>query len=138
MSGIGLPSRSTTRQARFDVIAGMISFGCLVHCLLLPFVLAALPAMSLVVPGSERVHHLLLLLALPATATGLVLGWRHHRRLGSVMTGAIGLALLAVPVILSWHGWWEVVTTVAGSLTIVTAHILNWRSTCSLRPQASR
>ena len=99
---------------------------CLAHCIALPVVIAALPALATVVPIPTTFHIIALSFAVPTTLFALLLGFRHHRALQPLFAGLIGLALLAIGVLAYGETPAEVPLTIAGSVAIVTAHVGNW------------
>ena len=113
-----------------DWLGAGLSGLCMVHCLALPL-LALLFAIQL--PGvlvGESVHGVLLFLVLPTALTVLGLGFRQHRRLTVLLLGAAGIAVM-----LSAHalaGLWgesaEKIATLTGSVTLVWAHLLNYKA----------
>ena len=100
---------------------------CLVHCAGLPLLLAALPALSSLIPIPESFHVWVLAFAVPTSALALATGWRHHRRAYPLLIGVTGLALLAIGALLLLGGRWETPVTILGSLCLATAHVANWR-----------
>ncbi|NIJ08783.1 uncharacterized protein (DUF697 family) [Sphingomonas vulcanisoli] len=106
-------------------IAGAVA--CLAHCLALPLVIAALPALASVVPIPTEFHIMLLLFAVPTTLFALIIGYRHHGTWQPLLAGLCGLALLAIGVLTYGETRAEVPLTIAGSLTIAAAHLINWR-----------
>ncbi len=104
-----------------------VSAACLIHCLAMPFLLAALPALSLVVRIPESFHLWALGFAIPMSGAALMFGARNHRSLVPLIFGAIGLALLALGGLMLAGGRWEIPVTVGGSSVLATAHFLNWR-----------
>jgi hypothetical protein len=100
---------------------------CLIHCIGLPLLLAALPALSSLIPVPESFHVWILAFAVPTSALALVTGWRHHRRAYPPMIGIVGLILLAIGALLLLGGRWETPVTIIGSLCLACAHIANWR-----------
>ncbi len=100
---------------------------CLVHCLALPFLLAALPALATIVPVSESFHLWVLAFAVPASAIALLSGMTRHGTTWLLVPGAIGLALLASGAIPFGTTRWETPLTIIGSLTLAGTHLLNWR-----------
>lgn len=100
---------------------------CLIHCAGLPLLLAALPALSSLIPIPESFHVWILAFAVPTSALALVTGRRHHRRAYPLMIGAAGLVLLATGALLLLGGRWETPVTITGSLCLAVAHIANWR-----------
>ena len=99
---------------------------CLAHCLALPLVLAALPALAQFIALPESVHLYILLFAVPSSLVALLSGRARH---GSWYPSALGIAGLAglalgiVPALRAAETW----ITVAGSLSLASAHVLNWR-----------
>lgn len=100
---------------------------CLIHCLALPLLIAALPAIASRIDIGEGFHLGVLLFAIPTSAFALIEGWRRHRGAAPLFVGGAGLALLALG--LAFENWVAVETgvTVAGSLLLAGAHIVNWR-----------
>jgi len=111
----------------FDGLAVGASALCLIHCLGLPILIAALPALAARLDLGEGFHLGLLAIALPVSAYALGEGWRRHRALTPLFVGAAGLTLLAAG--LAFEDWVAVETgvTVAGSLLLAGAHVANWR-----------
>lgn len=112
-----------TNNQRLDALAGMLSAACLVHCLMLPLLAAALPALSALAELPEGVHLILLLMAVPVSLLGLGRGWQVHRRVGPFAVGLGGLSLLGAGVLV--HDL-ETSLTVAGALLLAAAHAANW------------
>jgi hypothetical protein len=100
---------------------------CLIHCIGLPLLLAALPVLSSLAPIPESFHVWVLVFAAPSSALALFAGRHHHRRAFPLMIGAIGLILLATGALLLLGGRWETPVTIIGSLCLACAHIANWR-----------
>jgi len=100
---------------------------CLIHCIGLPLLLAALPALSSLLPIPESFHVWVLAFAVPSSALALFAGRHHHRRAYPLMIGATGLVLLATGALVLLGGRWEAPVTIIGSLCLACAHIANWR-----------
>ncbi|MCW0377706.1 hypothetical protein NB697_000552 [Xanthomonas sacchari] len=114
-------------QSFFDASAMVLSGLCLLHCLALPLLAAALPLFG-VWAEAEWVH--VVFVAIAAPLAGLAL-WRGHRRdalpwplwtlaalgLLSLLAGAFGIPDEAS----------ETAMTVSGSLALAGAHLWNWR-----------
>lgn len=114
------------RQSVADLLDGtaiLCSAACMVHCVVLPLLILALPVLagSLAVP--ENAHIVLLALAAPAAGVALTLGYRRHRQHMPIIVGAIGLILLGAAAL--YEGALETWLTLAGSISIVSAHLHN-------------
>ncbi|HEY0623448.1 MerC domain-containing protein [Sphingomonas sp.] len=111
----------------FDGFAVGASALCLVHCLGLPLLIAALPAIANRIDPGEGFHLAVLLFAIPTSAFALIEGWRRHRGVAPLFVGGAGLTLMAAG--LAFGNWAAVETgvTVAGSLLLAGAHVANWR-----------
>ena len=107
-----------------DRSAAGLSGLCVVHCLAGSLALAVLaPFGDLLGHG---VHVWGLLIAMPLALFALVRGWRTHGRVGALLPGAMGLALMGAG--LTQHGHLgEFVLTASGAALLVTAHVLNLR-----------
>ncbi len=135
------PSAPTASRL-FDGLAIGLSGLCLLHCLVLPVAVAALPALT--VFAGEGVHMAMILLAVPLSVLALVShgGWR---RCGVVMLAFLGLGLMGAPLLAEFIPFTltlpdagvtvtherlvqsETVLTVLGASLLAAAHILNWR-----------
>ncbi|MFT3763335.1 MAG: MerC domain-containing protein [Pseudoxanthomonas sp.] len=110
----------------FDASAIALSTLCLIHCLALPLLAAALPLLG-VWAEDERVHIAFVIVAAPLTGYAL---WRahRHRRLPLALRALAVLGLLGL--LAGALGWpreaWETPITVAGSLMLASAHLWNW------------
>ena len=117
-------------RSRADLVEGIAvgaTIACLIHCLALPLLIAALPVLSSVLPIPENFHLIALGLAIPATAGALFAGYRRHRLAAPLIAGTIGLTLLALGAIHWGETPLETPVTVLGSLAIAAAHVANWR-----------
>lgn len=100
---------------------------CVLHCLFLPLLLAATPALSQWLDLGEGFHLAVLLFAVPTSAVALGSGWRRRGNVRPLALGSAGLCLLA-------SGLWmpnpyaETVSTLLGSGMLALAHVQNWTS----------
>jgi hypothetical protein len=78
----------------------------------------------------ERFHLGLVVLVLPSSALGLILGCRRHRDAGVPALGALGLMALVI-VGLWGHGLfgeaWERAATAGASASVALAHLRSYR-----------
>lgn len=114
----------------FDRIAIALSAVCIVHCLAVPVLVAALPIAALTLGTDTHFHALMLWLVVPTSFVGFGFGYRVHARAGLVGLGLAGITVLATAALWGHTAWTEVVevsVSVAGSLILGTAHWLNFR-----------
>lgn len=129
MTGTRQNGRAAAKINRTDLIeaaAAGTSLLCLVHCLALPMLVLMLPAMLGLFVSSEAFHWVALFLIVPAALAAFYLGYRRHRAVLPTLLGTAGLVLLGLslwpPLAVAETG-----LTVAGSLTLIAGHGINWR-----------
>ena len=110
-----------------DSIAIGASFACLIHCLALPLLLAALPAASQLLDIPESFHLMMLAIAIPTSTFALVSGYRTHGAVVPAILGFIGLSFMLIGAVWLDSKSIETALTVLGSLTLAMAHIGNWQ-----------
>ncbi|MGC4251377.1 MAG: MerC domain-containing protein [Sphingobium sp.] len=110
---------------RFAVTASM---ACLVHCLVLPILLAALPAIADRIDPGESFHALILSFAVPTSGWALAMGTKRTRLLWPLIAGCLGLVFMAIGILFSGNDIAETAITVCGSILLAIAHIGNWRA----------
>ena len=120
-------ARRRAREDWLDRGALAASGLCLLHCLLLPVVLALLPALETAAGTRPWFHQLLFALIVPTSGLALVLGWLRRRIRTAFLMGASGVGLLLTGM-LAGEGSGETIATVCGSLLLAGAHVINWRS----------
>lgn len=117
----------TSREDFLERAAMGASLLCLIHCLALPLVIAALPALSRILNISESFHIWVLLFATPTSGAALFAGRLRHGAFWPITLGFVGLLCLAIGALLFLETPVETPVTVSGSLLLATAHIGNWR-----------
>lgn len=110
-----------------DGFAVSASALCMVHCIGLPLLFVFLPVIAHRIDPGEGFHVVVLALAVPTSAYALIEGWRRHRAAGPLMAGLVGLIALGCGVLLAGQERAETIVTLAGSLLLASAHIVNWR-----------
>jgi len=103
------------------------SFVCLVHCLALPIVIAALPALGSLLPSDSNFHLWMLAFAVLASGYTLTSGQAQHGHSTPLLAGLLGLFALMIGVLAFGGTWLETAFTVAGALLLATAHVANLR-----------
>jgi hypothetical protein len=117
---------ATTRQRWLDGFAMGASAACLVHCLLLPALLVALPTMAAFLTIPEGFHLAAFALAVPTSLLAMASGYRRHCRLLPAGLAAVGLLLLGTGALGASEAA-ETILSVSGALVLGLAHALNWR-----------
>ena len=109
--------------------AGIILSGlCVVHCVL-GVALVGVLGLGGGVLMSPAIHRYGLVLALLVGIVSLGFGVMRHGRLGPLVLGALGLALMAAAIAVG-HGLPEAVLTVLGVSLVAFAHIRNLHAAC--------
>lgn len=106
-----------------DRLAIVASFVCLAHCLALPLILAALPALAALLRFGDDAHVWLVAFAIPVSLTTLGTGLVRKRSVLPLLLGTTGLSLMLSGLLVPEA---ETPLTVAGSTLVVLAHLLNW------------
>jgi len=107
-----------------DITSMSLSGLCVVHCLALPFLVAALPFLG-VFTRSEWVHQALILIAAPLTGLAF---WRIKAwtRPELAILMILGVLLLAAAAFIPGLEAYEVVISVSGALCLASAHLINY------------
>lgn len=114
-------------QQALDTSAVCLSAACLVHCLVLPLLISITPWLIPAALVDERVHLWGVALALPLSAVGIAMGVRAHRQWVVIALAGAGLLALAVSALWVEGRLLETLLSVAGAMTLASAHLLNWR-----------
>jgi hypothetical protein len=119
---------SSRRRALLDKIAVLLSGLCLLHCLLLPFVIAVLPFLGQF--GDDHFHQELLLFVVPVSVVALTAGFRRHGHTEVLLFGGLGLAVLIIGGTFIHEVYGAMVDrlmTVTGSMILAGTHYRNYR-----------
>lgn len=109
-----------------DGAAVTLSALCLVHCLALPLIVAGLPFLTQYSQG--HLHAQILVAVLPLSTLALALGFHRHRNGKILLGGASGMLLLIIGATVAHEQLGltaDRALTIAGSLTLATAHFFN-------------
>ncbi|MEL6869274.1 MAG: MerC domain-containing protein [Pseudomonadota bacterium] len=122
------------KHTRADIVGMLLSFICMLHCLLLPLIVVLGIAGERWLLNDEWAHIVMLGFVIPISGVALIGGWLRHRRMTVIALGLVGVVLLAVAaLVLHDHaGVWAdaAVTTIGGGLLAV-AHWRNRRCGCA-------
>ena len=121
--------RSAPKAAvMLDRVAVMLSGLCLLHCLALPFLLVALPAISAFSEG--HLHAQMLIIAIPVSVVALAFGFRRHGSGYIVGFGILGMLLLVTGGTLA-HSYYGLIAdrafSISGALVLAVTHYYNSR-----------
>jgi hypothetical protein len=117
------PTKSTDW---LDGTAVGLSGLCLLHCLALPFVVGALPALLPLAEGHLHVQMLFIVVPLSVVAIGT--GFAGHRNLCVVLGAVAGLALLGIGATVAHNSLGIVadrVFSISGAVVLAIAHLYN-------------
>ena len=113
-----------------DKLAISLSFLCTLHCLLLPLLVALLPAVSTLAMDSEWFHYAMVLMVIPLSFFALTLGCKQHQQYRILFLGGLGVCLLITAVLFGHDLGGELaekVLTVIGASFVALGHVLNFR-----------
>ena len=111
---------------RRDAVGMLISILCLVHCLVAPLLIAAVPALGLGFLAVDGIHVAFAVAVLLAAVVALIPGYRQHHKVSVLVLGASGVLLVAAATTLA-PGVPETAVTVLGSSMLIAAHVTNLR-----------
>lgn len=120
----GILTKGNSPSNKKDMMGVVCSSLCLVHCLLLPMLLTtgALGTAGALL-ASEKVHLLLLVPVILLAVLSFPAGYKQHGSYIPVITGAAGLILLLLALVLGET--FETILTVMGAVTLISAHLIN-------------
>jgi hypothetical protein len=119
---------TTGRQRWLDGLAVTASILCLIHCLLLPALLIALPVLAAMLVVPESVHAIAFVLAVPISLLAILSARGRHARRWPFRIAGVGLVLLGVGAFAVSNEMIERIVTSAGAVLLALAHIGNWRA----------
>jgi len=112
----------------WDKLGMTMSAVCLVHCLMLPVAIVALPLVAAQWLQASGFHGVMVFILAPVVVLAAVSGLRMHRRMGVAGAMVAGMFLLSTAAF-AGESWltreWEVVLTVAGGAILIIAHAAN-------------
>lgn len=113
-----------------DKLSIGLSMLCVIHCLVLPLLLVALPSFGALQLQNENFHTWMLISVIPISIYALTMGCKKHKRYRLFLLGGAGLVLMVVAVLFGHDIGGELgekTLTLSGSVLIVIAHFCNFR-----------
>lgn len=128
---VGSVAVVTSRTPELAVIADRVgaaaSFLCAIHCVLLPFVLAALPLLGLGFLADHRFERIFVACAATLASFTILTAYRRHRKRHALFLMAPGIALLVSGILIDieHHEWLHTGLVVCGGMLVAGAHVIN-------------
>lgn len=114
-----------------DSSAIFLSIICIIHCLALPIIVIALPALTSLAFFEDEIFHTWLLFAvIPISIFAVLMGYIHHRSWPIVIISTTGIATLVLVAILGHDVFGEVgeiAVSVIGSILVAYGHVKNFK-----------
>ncbi len=123
-----MDNRSSRQGGILDHAAIALSGLCLVHCLLLPVIIVAVPLLAQL--NETHLHAQMLLVVVPVSLFAFAHGYRRHGNLRIIAGGIAGIAILFIggTVVHASYGILaDSLLTIAGSIVLATSHYFNNR-----------
>ncbi len=123
-----MDNRFSRRGGILDHAAIVLSGLCLVHCLLLPVIIVAVPLLAQL--NETHFHAQMLLVVVPVSLFAFAHGYRRHGNLRIIAGGIAGIAILFIggTVVHASYGILaDSLLTIAGSIILATSHYFNNR-----------
>lgn len=113
-----------------DHLAITLSGLCLVHCLLLPVVVVALPLLAQF--NDSHLHTQMLVVVIPVSLFAYTLAYPRHRNKTIIAWGLAGIAIMSIGGTIAHANYGalaDTTLTIAGSIILATSHYFNNRLT---------
>ena len=117
---------AVTRPRSLDATAIGLSTLCVAHCLALPILASSLPLTGIWFQA-EWVHWAFVAMAAPISILALNFSPQARPSPSLLILTLLGIMALVAGVLGGSDRAWETSFTIAGSLMLIGAHILNWR-----------
>ena len=116
-------------QKIMDRVAISASALCMLHCLVTPLLLVAIPIISSTIVADELFHKILVVFVMPVSFIALFIGCHRHRDRLVLVIGSLGLVSL-VSIAFVGHDLFgefgEKVGTVISGMILMLGHIRNY------------
>lgn len=133
-----MDNRSSNQVGIFDHAAIVMSGLCLVHCLLLPVIIALLPLLDQL--NEAHFHLQMLIVVIPVSLYAFAMGFRRHGNKAIIVRGAAGIAILVFAGTVAHANYGALadsLLSIAGSIVLATSHYFNNRLTRHIAPSSS-
>jgi len=117
-------------QQLSDKFAMGLSMLCVIHCLLLPFLLVLLPSLGSLQLADEAFHQWMLAAVIPISIYALTMGCKKHKHYRLLFWGISGIVIMVLALLVGHDIAGEAgekVLTLLGAMLIVFAHLGNFR-----------
>ena len=123
------PTQPSLLHRLGDRFGATASFLCAVHCAVLPFVIAMLPALGLSFLANHRFEHGFIAFASVLALTTLILGFRRHRQFRAFWFLVPGILLLMAGIVVDFedNATAHAVLVAMGGTLVAISHLTNLR-----------
>lgn len=130
---MNITSQSTVYQNRWDHAGIGASFLCVLHCLVTPFLITALPVLA---ATEHQTHSVFAIFILLFGLLAFIPGYRQHQKKSIPALGIMGASMIILAAELPEIANTEAIETglvVIGGITLISAHIRNvyWCRFCN-------
>ena len=125
-----MDNRNSAKSRFLDQVAIVLSGLCLLHCLLLPFIIAVLPLLGRI--NESHFHAQMLIVVVPVSVIAFALGFRRHARKVIIAWGVVGVAVLVFGATFAHANYGATVdtlVTMVGAIVLAASHYFNNRLT---------
>jgi uncharacterized membrane protein len=125
-----MDNRSSSNGGILDHVAIALSSLCLIHCLLLPAIIVALPLLAQF--NETHFHVQMLIVVIPVSLFAFGIAYRRHRNKAIIVWGIVGIAIMFVGGTVAHANYGalaDTALTMAGAIILATAHYFNNRLT---------
>ncbi len=125
-----MDNRPSSRGGILDRVAITLSGLCLIHCLLLPVVIVALPLLAQF--NETHFHVQMLIVVVPISLIAFALAYRRHGNKAIIAWGFAGIAIMFIGGTIAHANYGilaDSLLTMTGSIILATSHYFNNRLT---------
>ena len=130
-----IASKKTSKP--LDLAGIIFSLACAIHCLAFPILVSLVPSLTTHL-DNEWIHFGFLATLVPVALVSFVRSKKDHNNPRPLVLGVLGISLLLSAVFVEHLGVHagETLLTVLGSITLISAHIMNMRARASRKTQS--